>query len=76
MTDKEHAPGPEEDTVDIFSAIVNIWLALNAIKDTLPEPQAQSVSLAVDGLAQVMARLVKRHNIQVSIDPDSQAKQP
>lgn len=72
MSDQVPAPNLVEDTLDIFSAIVHIWLALDAIKNTLPEPQAHSVSVAVDGLAQVMAKLVKRHNIQVTVEPDTQ----
>lgn len=56
----------DDDTLDVFSALINVWLALDAIKTTIPEPQAQRVSLAVDGLADVMARLMKRHKIEVS----------
>jgi hypothetical protein len=67
MSDKEKAgPTLGADTADLFTALVNIWLALEAIKVILPEPQARSVSLAVDGLANVMGSLMKRHNIEVS----------
>lgn len=58
----------QEDTADVFAALVNIWLALDAIKVTLPEPQAKTVSFAVDGLAKVMGSLMNRHNIEVSSD--------
>lgn len=58
----------QEDTADVFAALVNIWLALDAIKATLPEPQAKTVSFAVDGLAKIMGSLMNRHNIEVSSD--------
>lgn len=72
MSDKEPAPGPGEDTADLFAAILNIWLALNAIQKTLPEPQAGTVLLAADGLAKVMASLVKRHDITITTEVVSQ----
>lgn len=68
MSEQEPAPGSGEDTADLFAAILNIWLALNAIQKTLPEPQAGTVLFAVDGLATVMASLVKRHDIKITTE--------
>ena len=51
----------------MFTALINVWLALEAIKKTLPEPQASSVGMAVEGLADVMGRLMRRHKIEVSV---------
>lgn len=69
MTDEQaQKPEPDSDTLDIFAALIHIWIALSAIQKTLPEVQAQSVAASVNGLADVMAKLMKRHDIKVSID--------
>ena len=65
-----------EDAADMFIAITNIWLALEAIRKTLPDPQEQSVALALEGLARVMGSLMRRHHIDVSIDPATQEPTP
>lgn len=65
-----------EDSADLFLAITNIWLALEAIRKTLPDPQEKSVALALDGLAKVMGSLMKRHNIDVTLDPATQEPMP
>lgn len=67
-TDTKPPPKLGEDAADMLSAIVNIWLALEAIRKTLPEAQEQSVSMALDGLAKVMSSLMKRYNVDVSPD--------
>ena len=76
MSDTKTPPPLNEDSADLFLAITNIWLALEAIRKTLPDPQEQSVSLALQGLARVMGALMKRHNIEVSLDPDAQESAP
>lgn len=69
-------PTLDEDSADLFMAITNIWLALEAIKKTLPDPQERSVSLALEGLGKAMGSLMRRHNIEVSMDPLDQEPTP
>ena len=76
MSDTERPPPLSEDSLDLFLAITNIWLALEAIRKTLPDPQEKSVALAVDGLARVMGSLMKRHNIEVAAEPVTQEPTP
>lgn len=58
----------EDDTLDIFGALFNAWVALEAIRKTLPDQQAASVGEALEGMAQAMGPLMKRHDIKVSIE--------
>jgi len=76
MSEVPKPPPLGEDAADMFMAISNIWLALEAIRKTLPDPQDRSVVLALEGLAQVMGALMRRHNIDVSMDPASQPPVP
>lgn len=71
-----NSPLLDEDSADLFAAITNIWLALEAIRKTLPDPQERSVALALEGLAKVMSSLMRRHNITVSTDPVDQGPMP
>jgi hypothetical protein len=58
----------EEDVLDIFFALIHIWIALEAVRKTLPEQPANSVALASEGMLKVMGGLMKRYDIKVSID--------
>ena len=58
--------GADADAMDTLVALVNVVSALQAITSTLPEPQANSVATATDGLVQVIGSMMKRHHIDVS----------
>lgn len=62
--------GHAGDVVDIFASLFNISIALNAIRKTLPDEQAESVSLAVEGLNKGIVGLMSRYDIKVSIDDE------
>lgn len=57
------------DSEDFLMAINFIWIALDAIKETLPEPQALRVATAIEGIADAMTSLTKRHNIHINPEP-------
>lgn len=61
-----------DDTLDIFAALAVIWLALEAVRQTLPPPQEAKVATAVDSLAEIMGRLMRRHQITVSLGGDGE----
>jgi hypothetical protein len=71
MTDelKTRYPKLTGDSEDFLMAINFVWIALEAIKETLPEPQALRVAIAIEGIADAMVSLTKRHNIQINPEP-------
>lgn len=56
-----------DDVLDIFVALANSWIALEAVRKTLPEQQANDVALAMEGVSKGMGGLMKRYDIKVSI---------
>ena len=68
MSEAKPPPPLGEDSADLLLAITNIWLALEAIRKTLPDPQQGSVALALEGLSKAMGSLMRRHNIDVTAD--------
>lgn len=62
--------GHAGDVLDIFASLVNIWIAMEAIRKTLPEEQGHAVSLALEGLSKGLGGLMKRYDINMSIDTE------
>ncbi|MDO9568075.1 MAG: hypothetical protein Q7J58_01655 [Hydrogenophaga sp.] len=58
----------EKDVLNIFSSLLKTWFVLDAIRKTVPEQQANSVTVAAEEVMETMGRLVKRFGIKVSID--------
>lgn len=56
-----------EDQADFVLAVFGILMALEAVKKDLPEPIAQSVSSATDGVVNALGRFMARHNIDIKV---------
>ena len=77
--DMSEAPKPPPlgaDQADLLMAVINVWTALEALKQDLPEPQARSVALATEGIGKAIGSIFARHEMTATLSVDGVVQEP